>query len=220
LLIHTGCVHRWAATYVRTGNEVPRPIDGDGALVVPDGQLLGWFRDGHAALVDALESAAPDLSCWAFLPGASSPLAFWARRQAHETAVHRVDAELALAASGRALAAEAEPVGAPGVSARFGADGIDELLTGFHARPHGRLVSPEPVTLAARCADVDAGWTIRIGPDAREVSRAADDAADCSIRGTASDLYLFLWNRRGPGGLDIDGDRRVLGLWRDRARIT
>ena len=32
------------------------------------------------------------------VPGRALPLAFWARRQAHETAVHRVDAESALGA--------------------------------------------------------------------------------------------------------------------------
>jgi len=39
-----------------------------------------------------LASAPPDLDCLTFL-AAPSPLAMWARRQAHETAIHRVDAE-------------------------------------------------------------------------------------------------------------------------------
>jgi hypothetical protein len=143
--------------------------------------------------------------------------------------VHRVDAELALSASRRARAEGAEgaegaaPVGRPpSVRPRFGADGIDELLTGFYARRHRGLVSPEPVALTVRCVATDAGWTIRIGPDARQVSRQADTDTDtdCTIRGTASDLYLFLWNRRDAGGIEVVGDSSVLALWRDRARIT
>ncbi|OHV47927.1 maleylpyruvate isomerase family mycothiol-dependent enzyme [Pseudofrankia sp. BMG5.36] len=233
LLAHTGRVHRWATSYLRTGNPSPAHIEGDGMPAEPDDALLGWFRYGHAALVDALDGAGPGLSCWTLWPAAPSPLAFWARRQAHETAVHRVDAELALATARRAGAegaAGAEPVDGPSVPPGFGADGIDELLAGFYARRHRGLVSPRPVALAVRCTDADAGWTIRIGPDTREVSRQPADAtsptadagadAECTIRGAASDLYLFLWNRRDTDRIEVVGDRSVLALWRDRARIT
>ncbi|MBL7491803.1 maleylpyruvate isomerase N-terminal domain-containing protein, partial [Frankia sp. AgW1.1] len=164
LVTQTGCVHRWAASYVQEGHGAPRPIEGDGELVLPDGELLAWFTDGHAALVDALANADPAVACWTLWPGAPSPLAFWARRQAHETAVHRVDAELALAASGQIYSGDAgEPSGVP---TAFAADGIDELLGGFYAQRHRGLVSPEPVALSIRAADADAGWTIRIGAGA------------------------------------------------------
>ena len=49
---------------------------------------------GHAALVETLSTADPGLVCATFMD-APSPLAFWARRQAHETAIHRADAESA-----------------------------------------------------------------------------------------------------------------------------
>ncbi|WP_232304098.1 maleylpyruvate isomerase N-terminal domain-containing protein [Pseudofrankia sp. DC12] len=145
LVTHTGCVPRWAASYLQAGHAEPRPIDGDGELVMPDGELLGWFRDGHAALVGTFANADPAVACWTLWRGAPSPLAFWARRQAHETAVHRhetavhrVDAELALAASGQPGAGtEGER---PAVPAAFATDGIDELLTGFYALRHRGLV--------------------------------------------------------------------------------
>jgi uncharacterized protein (TIGR03083 family) len=85
LLRHTGYVHRWAAGYVTHGYE-------EEADRYSEDELLGWFHDGHAGLVRSLRSADPGLSCWAFLD-APSPLAFWARRQAHETAIHRADAQ-------------------------------------------------------------------------------------------------------------------------------
>lgn len=214
VLTHTGCVHRWAASYLQAGHTGPRPIEGDGELVLPDDELLGWFRDGHTALLATLAGADPAVTCWTLWPAVPSPLAFWARRQAHETAVHRVDVELALAASGQAGAGE--PVG---VAAAFAADGIDELLTGFYALRHRGLVSPEPVALSVRPVDAEAGWTIRIGPDARTVSRTVEPA-DCALTGAAADLYLFLWNRAGTAGLTMDGDPAVLDLWRERARIT
>ena len=64
----------------------------------PDAELAAGSRQGCAALADALAAAPADLECWTFLR-APSPLAMWARRQAHETAIHRVDAELAAGAA-------------------------------------------------------------------------------------------------------------------------
>lgn len=92
LVRHQGTVHRWATRFVAEGRIQPEPITA--RTPADDAELLAWFRDGHERLVSALETAPPDLECWYFLR-ADSPLGFWARRQAHETAVHRVDAEIA-----------------------------------------------------------------------------------------------------------------------------
>ncbi|MBV9092398.1 MAG: maleylpyruvate isomerase N-terminal domain-containing protein, partial [Streptosporangiaceae bacterium] len=97
LLRHTGYIHRWAARHI-----TERPahvIDGppEAAILVggaADPELLAWFRAGYAALVEVLSAADPALQCATFLD-APSPLAFWARRQAHETAIHRADADSA-----------------------------------------------------------------------------------------------------------------------------
>jgi len=145
------------------------------------------------------------MQCWAFLP-APSPRAFWARRQAHETAIHRTDAELAAGS-------------APTFDGAFAADGLDELLFGFFARPRGRLVADPAVRLGLRATDTGDAWTITIGPDARTTVRAAAEA-DCIVSGTASDLYLLLWNRRPPSACCVEGDDRVLDLWREKATIS
>jgi hypothetical protein len=29
-----------------------------------------------------------------------------------------------------------------------------------------------------------------------------------------------LWNRRGIEGLDLNGDKRALDIWRDKAQVT
>ena len=91
LLKHQGYVHRWAATFV--GQQLAEPADDLSEAEVlaagpPDDVLLGWFTDGYQALAQTLRAADPAVQCWSFLP-APSPLAFWARRQAHETAIHR-----------------------------------------------------------------------------------------------------------------------------------
>ena len=59
-----------------------------------DAELAGWLAQGCADLVAALTEAPDALECWTFLP-APSPLRHVGRRQAHETAIHRVDAQLA-----------------------------------------------------------------------------------------------------------------------------
>ena len=204
LVGHQGQVHRWAGTYVATG----RTDTGVQLEDVPaDGELLTWFRTGHARLVDALKAAPADLECWSFLP-APSPLAFWARRQAHETTIHRADAE---AAAGKQL----------DVDSRLAVDGIDELLLGFYNRKRGKLVVDPAVTLGIRVDDgqPDDAWTVLIGPDGRDVTRGNADG-DCLVSGSASDVYQFLWNRRDRSAVQVEGDATVLDLWQEKARIN
>ena len=151
-----------------------------------DDELVGWFSEGVERLAVTLETADPDVACWSFLR-APTPLTMWARRQAHETAIHRVDGELA--------AGDVSPF-APA----FAADGLDELLTAFIVRRKTNLVADPPRSLRVTTLDADGDWTVHIGPDGVRTSRGADPDGDaeCSVRGRASDLYLSLWNRRAP----------------------
>jgi uncharacterized protein (TIGR03083 family) len=205
LVRHVGGVHRWAAAHVAEGRA--RPIADLDAVVAAwpgDGDLLEWFREGHARLAATLEEAPPDLDCWSFLP-APSPLAFWARRQAHETAIHRVDAE-----------------SATGMATRFApevaADGIDELVMGFVSRPGGRLRSDPPRTLAIVPTDIGAGWRVLIGPDGSCGHRERGEAG-CTVRGAASDLHLLLWNRRDAEGIEVLGDTELMERWRSSVQV-
>jgi uncharacterized protein (TIGR03083 family) len=212
LLKHTGYVHRWATGVVSRG--LGRPDGGASEAEIlsqgpADAGLPGWFREGHAALVQALDTAAPGLDCWAFL-SAPSPLAFWARRQAHETAVHRADAELAAAAG-------------PAFEPAFAADGVDELIMGFLARDIRRGSWPGlDGSLAIHAADGPAGaadWLVAGGTAAPGVSRGSGPA-DCDVTGPAADLYLTLWNRRPVDGLRLTGEAGLLGSFARALRIT
>ncbi|MFE2292365.1 maleylpyruvate isomerase family mycothiol-dependent enzyme [Streptomyces sp. NPDC059452] len=221
LLRHTGMVHRWAAAFITEGHTAYRPDGGEPDL---DGrELLDWFRAGHHHLVRSLEAAPEGLECWTFLP-APSPLAFWSRRQLNETTVHRVDAESAL---GRPLTA---------VGADRAVDGIDELLTGFHARPKSRVRSSVPRTLRVRAVDTDAVWTVRISDEPPRTVRtplagdgnggtgphgeADGGQVDCELSGTAEGLYLTLWNRLPLSAVTLRGDRSVARLWTDNSAVT
>ncbi|MFE6525227.1 maleylpyruvate isomerase family mycothiol-dependent enzyme [Streptomyces sp. NPDC057794] len=202
LLRHTGAVHRWAASYVTERHTGRRPLtepsDLDGA------ELVAWYRDSHRRLVGALAAAPPGLRCWTFLP-APSPLAFWTRRQAHETAVHRFDAESARGGEPTAVTPE------------FATDGIDELLRGFHARERSRVRTPGPRVLRVRADDTGAVWTVRLSPEPPVTERGASGEAECELSGPAGQLYLALWNRAPLPS--VRGDRALAELWRETSAI-
>ncbi|WP_415952926.1 maleylpyruvate isomerase family mycothiol-dependent enzyme [Streptomyces sp. KLOTTS4A1] len=205
LVRHTGTVHRWATAFVAEGRGEFRQAAGEPEL---DGkELIDWFREGHGLLVAALEQAPDDLACWSFLP-APSARAFWARRQAHETAMHRIDSESAL----RSI----EPAA---LAPDFAVDGIDELLCAFHAREKSRVRSEEPKVLRVRASDVDAVWTVRISEQPPVTTRGRSEGeADCEISGTAAALYAALWNRAPVPHLT--GDPSVARLWRETSAIV
>ncbi|MEW2083295.1 maleylpyruvate isomerase family mycothiol-dependent enzyme [Streptomyces sp. NPDC005283] len=205
LLRHVGVVHRWATAFITEGYTDFHPADDQPEL---DGdELLEWFRGGHGLLVAALSEAPADVECWTFLP-APSPVAFWARRQAHETAVHRTDAESALG-------------GKPGpVAADFALDGIDELLGAFHARSRSRVRTAEPRVLRVRTIDTDDVWTVRLSADAPRTERTEEGPADCELSGTAEQLYLTLWNRLPLTTVSVTGDAELARLWRELSAIT
>ncbi|HEX6525534.1 MAG TPA: maleylpyruvate isomerase family mycothiol-dependent enzyme [Streptosporangiaceae bacterium] len=215
LLRHTGYVHRWAARHITECPE--RVLDGppeaeilDGGA--PDDELLAWFRAGHAALVETLTAADPDLRTATFMD-AASPLAFWARRQAHETAIHRADADSAAGAM-----AEFTP--------DFAADGIDELIMGFGRRskyqPHGHHQG----TLRFAATDTGDDWYAQaedglIQPRRGDGHDGHAGPATCTVSGPASGLYLFLWNRAevARAGVTISGDPGLFSQWKSSVRV-
>jgi uncharacterized protein (TIGR03083 family) len=220
LLRHTGYIHRWAARHITEGPA--EVIDGPSEAEIlrggaADADLLGWFRAGHAALVETLASADPAVRCATFMP-APSPLAFWTRRQAHETAIHRADAELA-----------AGP--APEYPALFAADGIDELIMGFgQRRKYQRQAAPaagsglsagaEPLRVIA--ADTGDAWSVEAREGLLQPRRDTGAAgAGCTVSGPASGLYLYLWNRAGAAEADVTvtGDPVLLTSWQASVKV-
>jgi len=204
LVTHVGGVHRWAADVVRTRSATLDTAAGVAVGTGPaDDELLAWFVDGHRALVETLRSAPADLDCVTFLP-APSPLAFWARRQAHETAIHRSDAQ----AAATVVEDSARKPNTILHDRELAQDGIAEMLLGFAARRSNAIA--RAATLALRPSDGDA-WLLTFGGE-RIVAEKIEADADASVRGTSSDIYLWLWNR--PSDVHVTGDAAVADLWR------
>jgi hypothetical protein len=74
------------------------------------------------------------------------------------------------------------------------------------------------VSLKVVPVDADAVWTMTISSDSPSTTRSAT-AADCSITGSASDLFRALWNRGDLDALSISGDRSVIELFRDSIKV-
>jgi uncharacterized protein (TIGR03083 family) len=219
LLRHTGYVHRWAARHI---TECPgQVLDGPPEAEIlrggaEDAGLLAWFRAGHAALTETLATADPALECATFM-AAPSPLAFWARRQAHETAIHRADAESAAGVT-------------PEYQAEFAADGIDELIMGFgRRRKYQPGSAAEGWRLRVLAADTGGAWSVeahegRLQPRRTDDQNSGPDdpeGAGCMVSGPASGVYLYLWNRADAGraGVTVAGDPVLLASWRASVRV-
>ena len=141
-----------------------------------DARLLAWFRDGHAALAQTLATADPAVACATFMP-APSPLAFWARRQAHETAIHRADADSAAGTM-------------PEYEADFAADGIDELIMGFGRRRKYQPGADGGTGLRVLATDTSDAWLIE-ALEGRVLPRrdaGSQEEAGCTVSGPASGL--------------------------------
>lgn len=214
LLGHLGGTQRWATAIVGRGLEHNLPAAEEAALLeVPadPAELLPWFLAGAGDLVDVLRSAPEDLRAFKFLKNAPPARQFWARRQTHETTIHRVD--LLAARLGR-IPSTAEAA----IPTTIALDGIDELVSGFVPRRSSRLRTTEPFVMVISPTDAEVSWTIAVSDQPPVVSAGSDPAAQSMVSGTAAALYLGLWNR----GDDIaeNGTVDALGHWRDQVRIA
>ncbi len=218
LVRHLGMIHLWAAANVAFPEpdwldveELPDlvrywpELAGESGVYPDDAELVAWYRDTLANLIEVLKSAPADVAAFTFVP-APTPLTMWARRQASEIAIHRFDAEQA-----RGITSEFEP--------RFAGDMLDELLSGFATRPSRRRLEVErPQVMHVHAHDIDEHWFVSMGPEHTETSREGD-AADLTIAARAADLYVLLWNRTPDSTIAKTGNTDLMDLWQSNFRI-
>lgn len=158
----------------------PAPEDWD--------ELLAWWSP--ESFCDTMLSAA---ALWPH-----TTLMWWARRSAHEAAIHRLDAEHA-----RGL-----PVPTLLFDPDFAADGIDELLSLIAAR---RCTVAAPAEVLLHAADAGRVWNLRLAPG-QGVEVGTDEGPaidfDAAVVGTADAVYRALWRR--PSAAIITGDQLLL----------
>ncbi|ANS79524.1 hypothetical protein SGUI_2128 [Serinicoccus hydrothermalis] len=184
---HLGGVHRMVIHAVRH-----REPSGGSRAHLPGAEvdLAPWLAAGTAEMVDLLRLP-PERPAWSFDPQGRS-VAFWRRRQAMESLVHRIDVEQAL--------------GKPSpVDATLASDGVSEVLDTLVRlrQAEGSVILPDHA-IALVASDVGLTWALGVGEPVG------------ALRGTAADLLSTLWRRNTGQTVDITGDvaavREMLAL--------
>ena len=213
LATHLGRGHRWAAQIVATRASAPVPLRevADGKLPDDPAQHAPWLNAGAVQVIEAVTAAGSD-PVWTFT--GMRPASFWARRRAHEAAVHLADAQLA---AGRDV--ELAPDAA--------ADGVDEWLalvaagtegTTDPARERARELRGDGQSLHFHATDPGLSstgeWLVTRTPSGVTVARG-HGKADVAVRGPAASLLLVLTRLLPPSdpAIEILGQQALLTHW-------
>ncbi|MDX1689903.1 MAG: maleylpyruvate isomerase family mycothiol-dependent enzyme [Acidimicrobiia bacterium] len=203
LLLHTGSVHRHKERIVRERlltapeREEPEGLEGD--------DLIAWYVEGLERLHETLAEADPATPVTTF-DRSNRTTAFWFRRMAHETAIHRIDAELA-----HGFSTPLDP--------KIAADGVDEVLSPVRAGvAAGTPFDPDERVVVVRSADTGDTWHMELGTTADGPGwrwhSGGVTGPDTVITASADVLDRWAWGRIGADALSVDGDPAVLATIR------
>jgi uncharacterized protein (TIGR03083 family) len=195
LLAHVGSVYRRATTAV-----TERATTQVGWVSPPDDlpDVSAYLAEALDDLVHALSDSDAQAPVWNW-SGDNQTAQFWARRMAHESAVHRYDAQRAHGL--------AQPI-----DADLACDGMDELVDLVLPRIVGRD-QPELPTGTYHFVSTDGSeWVLKSGEDGLE-RLSAPRNVDVTITGPASAVLLAACGRVKWASLETAGDEKLLTEW-------
>jgi uncharacterized protein (TIGR03083 family) len=201
LVAHMGLIHRWAERLVAL--RAPERISARAMELDLEPPSPQWLRAGGTRLVATLRDAPGADPMWSW--GAEQCVAFWSRRQLHETLVHRMDLELT---AGRRP--EADPVIAADAVAEF----LSNLPRAVYFSPGVAELRGEETSLAFTASDTGSRHVVYLQPDGFALTRD-DRPTDGELVAPAVDLLLILY-RRYPAdhrGATITGDAALVDFW-------
>jgi uncharacterized protein (TIGR03083 family) len=204
LVGHMGGILAWIARVVATGEPVAR-VDRETA---PSGhaELAAWYATHLDRTLQVLAATAASSPAWTFSSRGVRRAGWWRRRLAVELAIHRWDAQHAVSLSG---AISARPLDA-GVAAAGIEEFLTEFLPGLLARPEaGGLAG----TLHLHATDGPSEWWVDLDARAGATAVPGHAKADTAVRGTESDLLLWLTNRDPARSIEILGRGDVAAGW-------
>lgn len=159
----------------------------------------GAFENALEELIGVLGDADAETPAWNW-SGDNLTASFWARRMAHEVAVHRFDAQ------------RAQGVAQP-IDPELATDGLDELVDLIVPRVAKRRTGGTPPDgTYLFCATDEGEWPLRVEDGALSRLELARDP-DVTVRGTASALLLAAYGRVPWSSLEVDGDATLLDGW-------
>ena len=202
VVAHLGGGHQMAAEIIGGRPDTDMSVRSEISPPEDPIALADWVAAATADLVDQLGRTDPTEACWSWYPD-DMTVGFWARRMAHETLVHRWDAE-------RGAGLDAEPMDPAEAS-----DGIDEMLEIFVGLTRVLFSAPGNGESAhLHCTDTVGEWLITFPAEGERVVTREHAKGDVAVRGPAESLLLFLWGRDG-GPVDVVGDQAVADRWRE-----
>jgi uncharacterized protein (TIGR03083 family) len=152
-------------------------------------------------MTDALAADDPERPVTTFM--GKQTVSWWIRRQAHETAVHRWDAQMA--------AGLAEPI-----EATLASDGVTEVLDTWLPSGRRRMPAERTGVVALHATDVDQVWFVRLRGsgvallDSDTLLDSDDHHERATASGSASDLVLALFGRIPFDTLLVTGEVSLL----------
>jgi uncharacterized protein (TIGR03083 family) len=166
-----------------------------------DRDPVTWLDDARTRLLEMFSESGPDTPSATWWPP-DQTVGFWARRMAHETAVHRVDGELA--------AGTMTPV-----DDELAVDGVDEILVVMLAGDWSD--APSEIAAGQRVTVSTGGrqWIVTLESEAVTIAEE-DGVGDAAVEGSPSDVYLWLWGRVPDERVRRSGDEALLQLLRSR----
>jgi uncharacterized protein (TIGR03083 family) len=206
LVRHTGGIFLWMAAIVTSGERVSRRTIDPAPKNLAD--LATWYLGSMDQTLAALGASNPDAFTWTFSSSGDRRVHWWCRRLAVEVAIHRWDAQHAMVDGG----AEPDPLDGEVVTA-----GIEEFFVEFLPG----LLAQEGVeglggTLHLDATDGPAEWWIDLDANGSAIPRQAK--ADTAVRGTRSDLLLWLTNRGPRDAIEVSGNREIASHWHQLRR--
>ena len=219
LVAHMGEVQRSWAFIVRTRAQEPADLpdaefdsypgllawyratfDGPADLnAIPEG-LVEWAAESTLQLLDAFEQVDPEEQVWHW-SGDNSAITTM-RNQAMEATVHRYDAQNAQGATSPID----EQIALDGIAQHFGL----QIPAARHWNEYQR---GQGETYHFHRTDGPGEWLVTFqGEDV--TIRPEHARGDIAIRGSAEDLFLWLWGRISADRLEVHGDAGLLERYR------
>jgi uncharacterized protein (TIGR03083 family) len=204
LVFHVAEVYLHKATVMRTG-EWPEQWPPPGAEQEAELPLLGR---AYGELIAEFSARQPTNATPTWYDP-DQTVAFWIRRMAQETVIHRIDAELAAGLPVTPVPDDLAVDGVDEVLKRFlgyDVEALDQLQGGHLASDGGQ----DTITVLAG----EAAWTVRPSPREVVIEEGASENPRVVIQAAPDPMLRWLWGRGGNEAVRLTGEKAWAGYLR------